>query len=75
VPVRNLEFSNVTIRILRDIIQTGDRPCVYNYLIGNDYEMPVSIVCPAVLVEEMELRKSEEKIKRPPLLPSPLVRK
>ncbi|UCD18025.1 MAG: hypothetical protein JSV44_03715, partial [Candidatus Zixiibacteriota bacterium] len=75
VPVRNLEFSNVTVRILRDILQTDDRQYLYNYLIGNDYEMPVSIVTPAILIEEMELKRSEEKIKKPPLLPSPLADK
>lgn len=74
-PVRNLEFSNVTARLLRDILQTGQQPFVYNYLIAGDYEMPVSIVCPSVLVEELELKKSEEKIKRPPLLPSPLAKR
>ncbi len=69
---RNLEFSNVTVRTLRDILQTGDEMQVYNYLISSDYEMPASIVCPAVLVEEMELKKSEDKVKKPPVLPSPL---
>lgn len=72
VPVRNLEFSNVTVRILRDILQTGDQQFAHNYFIGDDYEMPVSIVCPAVLIEEMELKKTEGKVKKPPLLPSPL---
>lgn len=74
-PVRNLEFSNVTVRILRDILQTGDASHVYNYCIGNDFEMPISIVCPAILVEEMELKKSEEKVRKPPILPSPLADK
>jgi predicted Zn-dependent protease len=73
-PVRNLEFSNVTVRILRDILQTSDEQHVYNYLIGNDFEMPASIVCPAILVEEMELKKSEEKVTKPPILPSPLAK-
>ena len=73
-PVRNLEFSNVTVRILRDILQTSDEQYLYNYLIGNDFEMPASIVCPAILVEEMELKKSEEKVTKPPILPSPLAR-
>ena len=74
-PVRSLVFSNVTVRVLRDILQTSDKQYVYNYLIGNNYEMPASIVCPAILVEEMELKKSEEKIKKPPILPSPLTEK
>jgi len=75
VPVRNLEFDNVTVRILRDILQTGNKQYVYNYMLGDDYEMPASIVCPAVLIEEMELKKSEEKIKKPPILSSPLTKK
>jgi predicted Zn-dependent protease len=73
-PLRNLEFSNVTVRILKDIMQTGDDRYFYNYLIGDDYEMPVTLVCPSVLVEEMELKKSEAKIKKPPVLPSPLAK-
>jgi len=72
-PVRNLDFSNVTVRILKDIMQTGDDHYCYNYLIGGDYEMPVSLVAPSILVEEMELKKSEAKIKKPPILSSPLV--
>lgn len=72
VPVRNLEFSNITVRILRDILKTDNRRHVYNYLIGNNTEMPSSIVCPSVLVEEIELKKSEEKVTKPPVLPSPL---
>jgi TldD protein len=74
-PVRNLEFADVTARILRDILQTGDQLYAYNYIINDDFEMPAAIVCPAVLVEEMELKKSEAKIKKPPILPSPLARK
>jgi predicted Zn-dependent protease len=74
-PVRNLQFNNVTVRILKDIQQTDDQAYVYNYLVGNDYEMPASIVAPSILVEEMELKKSEEKVKKPPLLPSPLAEK
>ncbi|MBN2227441.1 MAG: hypothetical protein JW763_08755 [candidate division Zixibacteria bacterium] len=75
VPVRNLEFSNVTVRMLRDILQTGDQQYVYNYLIGDDFEMPASLVCPAVLIEEMELKKSEAKVMKPPIVPSPLADK
>jgi TldD protein len=73
--VRNLEFNNVNIRILKDIIQTGDDSHCYNYLIGDDPELPVSLVCPSVLVEEMELKKSESKVEKLPVLPSPLTKK
>ncbi len=70
-----MEFSGVTVRILRDILQTGDKDYCYNYLIKNDNEMPVSVICPSILVEEMELKKSEAKAQKPILLPSPLVKK
>ena len=71
-PVHSLEFGDVTVRILRDILQTSDQQYAYNYLTGGDYELPVTVICPAVLVEEMELKKSEEKTKTGPILPSPL---
>ena len=68
-PLRGLEFSNIIVRILKDIMITGDKEYCYNYLIGGDNELPVSIIAPSVLVEEMELKKSEAKIKTPPILP------
>jgi TldD protein len=74
-PVRGLQFSNVTVRVLKDILQTDDQMFVYNYLLNADQEMPASIVTPSVLIEEMELKKNEEKVMKPPLLPSPLVGK
>lgn len=75
VPVRGLKFLNVNVRTLRDILQTDNSEHVYNYLIADDYEMPASLVCPAILVEEMELGHSEGKTQRPPVLPSPLADK
>ncbi len=74
-PVRGLQFNDVTTRILKDIDQTDDQTFVYSYLLNNDPEMASSIVTPSVLVEEMELKKSEEKVKKPPILPSPLATK
>ncbi len=73
-PVRGMEFNDVSVRVLRDIIEVGNKPYVYNYLIGNDYEMPATIVAPPILVEEMELKHSEQKVKKPPVLPSPLAK-
>ncbi len=73
--VHGLEFSGVTVRSLKDILETSDREICYDYLIGNDTEMPVSIVCPSVLVEEMELKKTEAKSQQPILVPSPLAGK
>jgi predicted Zn-dependent protease len=74
-PLRSLEFSGVTVRVLKDILQTDDTMYGYNYLVKNDDEIPVSIVCPSILVEEMELKKTEAKTQKPRVLPSPLARK
>ena len=67
-----MQFTDVNVRILRDIVQTDNMRYVYNYLIGNDYEMPATIVAPSLLIEEMELKKIDTKVKKPPVLPSPL---
>ena len=71
-PIRGLQFTDVNVRILRDIVMTDNSRYVYNYLIGNDYEMPATIVTPSLLIEEMELKKIDSKVKKPPVLPSPL---
>lgn len=70
--VRGLQFANVTVRLLRDILQTDNQEHVYSYLIGDDYEMPASIVCPSVLLEEVELKQGEAKNQKPPIVSSPL---
>lgn len=70
--LRGLQFTDVNVRILRDIVQTDNSRYVYNYLIGNDYEMPATIITPSFLIEEMELKKIDTKVKKPPVLPSPL---
>ncbi len=75
VPVRGLQFNDVSVRIMRDILEVGDQPYLYNYLIGNDYELPATIIAPPILVEEMELKHAEQKVKKPPVLPSPLAGK
>lgn len=71
-PLRGLQFTDVNVRLLRDIVQTDNSRYVYNYLIGNDYEMPATIVTPSLLFEELELKKIDTKVKKPPVLQSPL---
>ena len=62
-------------RVLRDIIETDDNQYGHNYFIMDDYEMPASIMCPAVLIEEMELNDRDVKPRKPPILASPLMEK
>jgi len=73
--IHGLEFSGVTVRALKDILQTSNKQYCHNYLIKNDNEMPVSTICPSILIEEMELKKTEAKTQKPLMLTSPLVKK
>ena len=58
-PVRGLEFDEVSVRTLRDIVALGKDQTAYNILqptIFQDSYYPASIVTPSILVEEMELK-------------------
>ncbi len=61
--IRGAEWQGVTLRTLRDIDYTGDTPHVLNALRGSGF---VSVVCPDILVEEIEVKKpAEQEVKRP----------
>jgi TldD protein len=58
-PVRGLEFDEVSVRTLRDIVALGKDQTAYNIVqptIFQDSYYPASIVTPSILVEEMELK-------------------
>jgi len=58
-PVRGLQFSEVTVRNLRDILTTGKKQHPYNLVMNapiGGYPYPVTIVTPSLLVEEMEFK-------------------
>lgn len=62
-PIRGGEWQGVTLRTLRDIFVTSDRSHVLNALRGSGM---VSIACPDLLVEEIEMKKpAEQEVKRP----------
>lgn len=74
--VRGAQFSGVTLRALRDIVSASDKNYVYNfYQLGADRfnrgQVQASIVAPAVLVSEMELKKTEKKPEKLPYLAHP----
>jgi TldD protein len=73
--LRGVEFEGTTVRALKDIAEAGDDAYAYNFLIGRNFELPVSIVAPSILVEELELKKSEAKPSKPPILKSPFAGK
>jgi hypothetical protein len=75
--VRGLDFSSVTERSLRDIGAVSKEENVYNFMYhdtqGNAY--PMSVVAPAVLIDEMDLVTKETKPTRPPILSHPFFKK
>ncbi|MDR0292340.1 MAG: hypothetical protein LBI01_06260 [Elusimicrobium sp.] len=67
-PVYGMETYTNT-RSLRDIIFAGDDIKAYN--IAPDYMPPYSIVTPSVIVGEVEIKPTEKKPSRPPMVPKP----
>ena len=65
VPVRGGAFQEITLRTLRDVILTGTEEHVANTDRG------MSVVCPALLLEEMVIQKPPEEQSKLPLLPNP----
>ncbi len=71
--IGGLEFSQITPGILKDIVATGDKEYIYNSVYRSDYgdEYPISIVAPAILIEEIELVPKKPETKKPPIVPRP----
>jgi predicted Zn-dependent protease len=67
--VRGLSLEGFSPRKLKkDLIASGRDPVVYEESSGS----PVSVVSPALLFEDVDVGKPNDKNKRPPLYPSPL---
>jgi predicted Zn-dependent protease len=88
--VRGISFSDITVKSLKDIEAVGNDYYVHHRLLtppGRQSSfgvftgssrfngVPGSIVAPSVLFEELELKKSSESKKNPPLLVHPFFRK
>ncbi|MDD5628631.1 MAG: metallopeptidase TldD-related protein, partial [Elusimicrobia bacterium] len=75
--VTGVEFVGAGFRPLRDIVAASQEMYVFNFLHGSSGRtaVPASIVAPAILVREMELRKTERKPERPPYLKNPFFAK
>lgn len=75
--MNGVEFTGVTYRALRDILLTSDEPYIYNYYQPGPYAMSrgsvaASVIAPsAILVQEMELKRTDRKPDRAPYLPHP----
>ncbi len=75
-PIRGLRFEGVTYRTLRDIVSSSEQEVVYNFLRRGQFdgELSISVVTPAVVVEEMDLVEAETKPKKLPVVPHPYFR-
>jgi TldD protein len=78
-PVRGLRFRGFSIRNLKDIIAAGDQPFAFDFidsgapfaLMEGAYGAETSVVAPSILMEDVELKGSEEQLPRLPVVPHP----
>ena len=71
--IRGTRILDLTVRELRNILAAGNDAHPFNILIGNGHQgrgVPVSIVAPSILLDEIYLKKSSIK-ERPTLLTHP----
>jgi predicted Zn-dependent protease len=71
--VRGLALENLVPRTLKDVSAVGKDPIVYNYMdLGAGFSgIPSSIVTPALLVSDVDVRKLVGKNRKPPLYAPP----
>lgn len=71
--VRGVTLEGLLARSLKDIVAGGKEPVVYNYLAaGSGFSgVPTSIVTPALLFSDVDVRRHTGKNRRPPLYPAP----
>jgi TldD protein len=72
--VRGLTLENLMVRSLKDISAVGNEPHVLNYLDGGGgfSGIPSTVVAPALLVSDVDIRRRTGKNRKPPAYVSPL---
>jgi len=70
---KGLDFSQTSPAVLKDIISTGDKEYIYNFIYRDEFgnEYPVSVIAPAVLIEEVDLIQKKIETKKTPIVPRP----
>ncbi len=72
--LRGAEFTGATVRAMKDIVGTSSHYYVHNLVKKDRYGetgIPISVVAPSIMVEEMELKKASEELPKPPILKHP----
>jgi TldD protein len=72
--VRGVTLENLLPRSFKEISATGNEPVVYNYLDGGGgfSGVPSTIITPALLFPDVDVRRQQGKHRKPPVYPSPL---
>lgn len=78
--VRGLRFRGFTVRSLKDIVAASDESRVFEFLDNpapfalmgaGGFVSANAVVAPSVLVDDLELRKTDEELPKLPLVPAP----
>ncbi len=78
-PVRGLRFRGFSTRNLKDIIAASAEPFVFHYIdsgapfamMEGTYGAETSVIAPSILMEDVELKATEEQLPRLPVVPHP----
>jgi len=71
--IRGVELIGTPLNILENVVAAGDDPAVFNGTCGAESgSVAVSSVAPSILISKIEIQKSTQKSRRPPILPPPL---
>jgi hypothetical protein len=73
--MRGATLSPFSVRDLRDVLAAGQGGAVYSFVTENDAgtDLPASIVAPALLFEDVEIRGPSTPNKRPPVVSRPAI--
>jgi predicted Zn-dependent protease len=71
--LRGAQFTGMTVRDLREVIGAGRELGMYGFVAESDggLDVPVSVVAPSLLFEDVEVRGPTTPSKRPPVVPRP----
>jgi predicted Zn-dependent protease len=78
--VRGVRFKEFSAKNLRDVVLASDRPYVLNYVNnGSQFdfvdvhgdETTSSVICPSLLVDDVEMDRAQSEATKPPIVPPP----
>lgn len=71
--IRGVELIGTPLNILENVAAAGDDPAVFNGTCGAESgNIAVSSVAPSIFISKIEIQKSRQESRRPPILPPPL---